>query len=255
MTGPLASALRHFFETLFPAQCLVCDATLSPPVEAVVCDPCLVELPWNRNACAVCAAPLASPPPHEQADGRLRCCPLCELRAPNFSRVVAPLRYQPPVPLLVHALKFRQHLPCGDWLAQTLIEALREDGLTGASAVIGVPMHPSRARQRGFNHAARLAQAVARDLGLLDFTGDLARVRATPAQSRLGAAARAHNLRKAFAWRGTGRAPRHVAIVDDVMTTGATASALTAALIEAGSEEVEIWCCARTPPRALQMNK
>jgi ComF family protein len=110
--------------------------------------------------------------------------------------------------------------------------------------VIPVPLHPSRERERGFNQATELSRPLAAALGIALDAGLCRRVRATPAQSTLDRRSRAHNLRGAFVLRRALDADE-VAIVDDVVTTGATAAELTATLRRGGARGVEVWSAAR----------
>jgi Predicted amidophosphoribosyltransferases len=113
-------------------------------------------------------------------------------------------------------------------------------------AIVPVPLHISRLRERGFNQAHELARPLARHLGIPLRPGWLERTRRTDAQSDLDAEGRAGNVRGAF----VARVPsgiRHVAVVDDVMTTGATLAACTLALKRGGVERVDVWALARTP--------
>ena len=109
-----------------------------------------------------------------------------------------------------------------------------------------MPLHRTRLRSRGYDQTLELARPLARMLGLALDTGLLTRRRATQAQSRLDEAARQRNLHGAFAVRA-GPLPAHVALVDDVMTTGATLRAAAQALRDAGVQHVNAWVCARVP--------
>ena len=112
-------------------------------------------------------------------------------------------------------------------------------------ALVPVPLHPARLRQRGYDQALELARRLARLGGLPVRADALRRVRATAAQTRLDAAARQRNLQAAFAVRAGVTLPAHVALVDDVMTTGATLHACARVLLAAGVRRVDAWCIAR----------
>ena len=110
--------------------------------------------------------------------------------------------------------------------------------------LIPVPLHRNRYRQRGFNQAIEIAQSLSRELAIPLNLNACVRLRDTPHQIDLSAKQRRKNMKHAFAARGLSTI-RHVAIVDDVMTTGATASELAIALKNAGVDRVDVWVCAR----------
>ena len=147
----------------------------------------------------------------------------------------------------IHALKYRRRrrvaAPLGDMMAAHLWRhPLRAD------ALLPVPLHPSRQRERGYNQSELLAERVSAACGLPIIRAGLERVRATTKQARQSSAlARRENMRGAFVWRG-GRLPRHILLIDDVLTTGATLAECAAALRLAGAVEVRALALARSKP-------
>lgn len=123
---------------------------------------------------------------------------------------------------------------------------LRIDFPEATVALVPVPLHRSRLRERGYDQALELARPLARRLGLRLCAGGLHRCRDTPPQSRLDAAQRRRNLREAFVWTCAAPPPAHAILIDDVMTTGATLHAAALALRRAGALRVDAWVCART---------
>lgn len=242
-------------QLLLPPQCVICGLPTECAREGTdalhlpaVCSPCLAELPWNVPACAWCALPLpAADAPPGTAAAPAGACSACELRLPRWTSAIAPLRYAPPVSGLVLRLKRGGDLRLGRWLARQLVDAVDAAGAALPDAIACVPMHPSRARRQGFNHGALLADEVSRILRRPLLDGELVRHRRGARQAGLGAAARATNLAGAFRWTARAPAPGHVALVDDVLTTGATATAVATTLRRAGALRVDVWCCARTP--------
>lgn len=219
---------------LFPPTCLVCSEPGVAGRDA--CPACLASLPWLESACRRCALPL---PAMETADVL---CGACRQGASPLERVQAALLYDAPVDGLLRRFKFHHDLTAGRLLSQLMAERLA--GVDRPQALVPVPLHASRLRRRGYDQTLELARPLARRLGLLLVTG-LRRVRATAAQSELDAATRRRNLRNAFAVAGP--LPAHVALVDDVMTTGATLQAAARALRRAGVARVDAWVCARVP--------
>jgi len=171
-------------------------------------------------------------------------CPACLRQPPPFDAALAPLIYAGPVRHLLTAFKFHGHLSHGMPLAWHLLASVKGRGDTLPQALLPVPLHPRRLRERGYNQSLELARVLARALGLPLLTHALVRARLTPPQMTLPEAARATNVRGAFAVRGG--VPEHVALVDDVLTTGATAAELTRVLKRQGSARVEVWCACRS---------
>lgn len=218
---------------LYPPTCLLCGDPGAAGRD--LCRPCADALPYNRSACPRCGLALTTLQTVE--------CGRCQRHAPAFDATRALFRYEEPVRHLIHALKFGAHYPCARLLGSLLADALR-DMEDKPALLIPVPLHPSRYRERGFNQATEIARTLSRRLRIpLDPTC-CTRVRPTQPQAELAAKQRARNIRKAF---GTLRAPAadHVAIVDDVVTTGATVNELAKALRNAGVSRIDVWACAR----------
>ena len=219
--------------TLLPPRCLLCGEPGDDGRD--MCAACHWWLPRNHCACPRCAIPLAVP----------GTCGRCLRREPLLHFAHAAFVYAPPVDGLLARYKFHGDLAAGRLLAGLLAETL--DGVERPQALVPVPLHRSRLRQRGYDQALELARPLARATGVPLAAGLLQRHRRTAAQSELGAMARRRNLRGAFRVAARGRLPAHVALVDDVMTTGATLHAAALALRRAGVERVDAWICARTP--------
>jgi ComF family protein len=170
------------------------------------------------------------------------------LAAAGALPIVAPLRYAAPLDHYVHALKFARARRLGRALGLLLLEAVRERG-RAVDALVPVPLHGTRLRQRGYNQAVEICRPLAHGLRAPMLLRGIARQRPTPPQIGLGAAERARNIAGAFAV-ARNLAGLRLAVVDDVVTTGATAAALAAALRAAGAAAVEAWAVALTPPGA-----
>ncbi len=219
---------------LWPPRCLLCGEPGRQGRD--LCRPCGDALPWNRRACLRCALPLTA---SESACGH------CLRHPPLVDETHAALVYAFPVDRLLPRLKFHADLACGRLLSQLMIEAFA--ALPRPDALIPLPLHRHRLRARGYDQALELARPLARAFALPLLDDALIRRRGTPPQSRLDAAARRRNLRGAFAVASTAPLPAHVAVIDDVVTTGATLHAAAHALRRAGAQRVDAWVCARTP--------
>lgn len=229
---------------LLPTHCLLCAGDLapatSPPTSPVthLCAPCAAELPRLGPACRRCAAPLPQP----------ALCPRCLRQAPPYACAWAPFSYVAPVSTLVRDLKFRARLTAADTLGALLAAHLKEAGALAErpDAVVAVPLHPGRLRRRGFNQALEIGRRVSRELDLPLLARAARRVRATAPQSALASRGeRRRNVRGAFVASFSPGALGHVAILDDVLTTGATVSELARALRRAGVGRVDVWAAAR----------
>lgn len=226
--GPLVRLGR----SLWPARCLLCNA--GGAVGHDLCVACAASLPWARLACPRCALPLSS---------SARACGTCLRKAPVLDAAHAAFAYRFPVDRLLPRLKFHGDLAAGRLLAGAMTVAFAD--LPAPGALVPVPLARARLRQRGYDQALELARPLARSLGLPLLPDGLHRVRDTEAQSRLDAAGRRRNVRGAFAAAECRGFPDHVALVDDVMTTGATLHAAALALKRAGVRRVDAWVCAR----------
>jgi ComF family protein len=216
----------------FPPRCLLCGAPGEAPHD--LCAGCRADLPQTGPACPQCALPNTA--------GVL--CGQCLQKPPSYDRIFAPWHYAAPADHLVKVLKFRGQLQPAQLMGALLAERLaRLDG-PRPGCLIPVPLHAGRLRERGFNQAVELARPIAQRLGLTLDTRSCERSRATAAQSTLPARQRAANLRGAFRVLHPPVA-RHVALVDDVVTTGHTVNELAKALKRVGVERVEVWAFAR----------
>lgn len=217
--------------SLLPAHCLLCDQPGMRNID--MCETCWNELPANRLCCPVCALPLAAP---------AVACGICLRRMPEFHRTVAPMQYQAPISVLMSRFKFHQDLAAGRLLAELFCRHTKEVELP--DALVPVPLHRKRLRQRGFDQALELAKGIARGKSLRLRTDILSRIRHTDAQTDLNAVERRKNCKDAFVLN-TRILPPHIALIDDVMTTGTTVGECAKVLKKAGVKRVDIWVMAR----------
>jgi ComF family protein len=195
------------------------------------------------QACIRCALPLASP-----GDGLI--CGECQQTPPVYDQAVALFHYEQPVSHLIQTLKFGRRLAVARTLGRLLAERL-QDHSPRPDVLLPVPLHPRRYRERGFNQSAEIAEALSRHLGIPMNTTLCTRIRQTPAQAGLSARARRGNLRGAFGVSKT-RLPAHIAIIDDVVTTGTTVNELARTLRRAGVVYLQVWSLARVAEKMGQ---
>jgi ComF family protein len=199
-----------------------------------VCEACTLALPRSRLACPRCALPMV--------EGRA--CGRCLRHPPSFDATSAAFEYRFPIDRMVQRFKFGGDLAIGRWLGDRLAAAVASQ--PRPDLVVAAPLSRARLRERGFNQAVVLARIACAEHALPLETRTLEKVRDTRPQQGLSRAGRHANLRDAFRVRRPLQGAR-VALVDDVMTTGATAQAMAAALREAGARSVVAWVLARTP--------
>ncbi len=219
-------------EQLLPFRCLLCAAA----GEGLdLCAACRADMPLNAVCCAHCALPLPFPAAR---------CGSCLGRPPAWDSAWAPYRYAWPLDRLESRFKFSGNLAAGRVLGTLWAQCTPP---CRPQWLIPVPLHRSRMRTRGYNQALELARCLARRHRWPVRSGLLHRQRATPPQTELDARRRHGNVRDAFVLRGAVSWPAHVALVDDVMTTGATLSELARVLKRAGARRVDVWALARAP--------
>lgn len=219
---------------LLPSRCVLCGGAGERSRD--LCAACRADLAPNPSACACCGLPLVL---------AAAACGRCLKRRPAFASTWAPLRYVPPLAGLMTRFKFGGDLAAGRVLAEVALDHWHAAPPPRPGALLPVPLHPQRLRERGYNQALELARPVVRASGIALLPDVLQRPRETPAQSGLSALQRRRNLRGAFTVRADASLPSHVAVVDDVMTTGATAQECALALRRAGVERVDVWAIAR----------
>jgi ComF family protein len=225
--------IRLFFEHIIARACLLCGAASGTQH---LCDACRADLPWHSQPhCPQCATPTP--------DGQT--CGACLKHPPAFDRTIAALAYVFPLDRLIPRLTYQGRLAIapvlGECLARAVAASSRPDRL------VAMPLHAKRIRERGFNHATEIAREAAKRLELPLDTASCQRTRNTPPQMGLKHDARRRNVRGAFACTGDVRG-QHIALIDDVMTTGTSLDELATMLKRAGAREVSCWVVARALP-------
>lgn len=220
--------LRACATELFPARCLLCRA----PAASGLCDACTHQAGTAPAGCLYCLDRAVAP-------GTV--CLRCQSRPPPWRDIHAAMAWAPDVRALVHALKSRHQLSAARVLAVQFTLRCRP---ARPECLVAVPSHRRRLLERGFNPAALIAGCLGGELGLPVARRWLIRRRDDPPQAQLTAARRIQGPAGAFRARGA-VAGRHLALVDDVLTTGSTARACVTALNRAGARRVDVWVVAR----------
>lgn len=222
------------FIRLLPAQpCLLCGGASEIGLCCAACD---AELPrLTGEHCPVCALPTLA--------GNV--CGKCLKQSPSFDHTVAAFSYNFPLDKLIQSLKFRERLILVGYLADAIVDRVQ----TKPDRMVALPLHPARLRERGFNQSMLLARHISHRLDIPLLPNACERVRNTPPQSSLPWKERDKNMRQAFICKPDADVRgKHVAIVDDVMTTGSSIGELARALKKAGALKVSAWVVARTLP-------
>jgi ComF family protein len=232
----LAEISRSLIDSLLPKRCPLCSRVLNRSCGYQgFCDSCQPLLPWIISGCEICGAEL-----HE-----VGVCGNCQSSPPDYDHSVIPFHYSEPVSGKIQALKYHDQLQFSSTLGDMICRRVWQDPYPFPQLLIPVPLHRNRLRQRGFNQALEIARVVGSQLGIAVNHLLLERIRDTASQTGLGEAERASNLHRAFtATCLPGLA--HVALVDDVVTSGSTTNAAARALKQAGVGTVSIWAVART---------
>ena len=244
------------FFTFFPADCRICSSPLIEVSRLPVCNDCLHALrPLQGTFCFVCGETLPTPAGFDRAVSDAEtCCLLCQRAEPPFERAVAYGSYDAGLRDLIHVLKFQQVRPAAAVLGRMLAETIADLEQTipgGMIAVVPVPLHKRKRAQRGFNQAEMIARAALKRLSRSKrfelCAGVLLRRRETGSQIGLTRHQRRENLRGAFVVIDPTRIlNRDILLVDDVFTTGTTASECARVLRRAGAARVWVATVART---------
>lgn len=235
---PLSTLFDHLVNRETTAgRCVTC---LNPSAYNGLCAPCRADLPDNRLHCEVCALPLAF-------SGPARRCGECLTQPPPFTRSLIPWRYQFPVDRMIGRYKYHGQRKFARPLLADFSDYLERDLIVSErpELLIPAPMHWRRRWQRGFNQSQDIAEYLGGHLKIPVGSQTVRRGRQVRAQRGLNRATRLTNLNEVF--EVCRPIPARIAIVDDVVTTGATTRALAGALTDAGARDIQIWALARTP--------
>ncbi|PSJ18045.1 ComF family protein [Nitrosomonas supralitoralis] len=214
-------------------NCILCGI----PTNQDFCEPCILDLPQlPYNHCPVCLWPVPTS----------EICGACLNKPPAFTRTIATLRYAFPVDALIRALKYQANLSLASILGNLLIKKLKITNII-PDVIIPMPLHPIRLRERGFNQAMEISRHISKPMGIVVLPDSCTRIKHTPSQAGLPWKDRQKNIRNAFKCK-IDLSGKHVALVDDVMTTGATLNELAQVLRQHGAIEISNWVIARALP-------
>lgn len=212
--------------------CVLCQA----PASQDICTGCLADLPrLAQERCPSCLLPTPSS----------QICGTCLHKPPIWNHAKAALRYTYPVDALIQALKYRSELPLAPILADLLLAELQADDLP--DYVIPVPLHRDRLKNRGFNQALEISRHLCKKTGCQLLPAACLRTRSTPSQTEIPWKKRKQNVRNAFSCTRD-FSGKHIAIVDDVMTSGATLKELARVILRHGANSISVWVVARAFP-------
>jgi ComF family protein len=201
-----------------------------------LCSNCQRDLPYWKHGCHKCGAVL---------DGHEKICGNCLREIPSFDYTFAMCRYIAPIAKLILDLKFQHQLIHAKILGELMAKKLKHRSEKLPQCIIPVPLSRKRLRERGFNQALELAKPISKLLHVAIEINACERVKHTEAQAMLLAKHRHKNIKNAFVIKQNFNA-KHVAIIDDVVTTGHTVRELSHVLRKNGVEVIEVWCCAKT---------
>ncbi len=219
---------------LFPARCVLCDAPGHNGID--LCFQCYTDLPRISPACHGCGLPIKK---DEQS-----ICGQCLQTPRPYQHTISPYYYQPPIIHLITHFKFHHRLVMARVFAYLLEKHIIITEHDKPEVIIPVPLHPHRLRERGYNQSLEIARLLGKKLNIpLDYKL-CQRTRHTPPQSGLNAKTRQHNVKNAFGLSDTCQY-KHVAIIDDVITTGHTVTELAKLLRKNGVEKIDVWSVAR----------
>jgi Predicted amidophosphoribosyltransferases len=228
--------LSSWFHFLAPWRCVLCGA---PSGTQPFCLPCRAALPRIGDRCPRCALPTLN----------YAVCGACLQKPPPFQNTLTACRYAFPVDRIIQDFKYGKKLALAKPLALLLHDAYlaqyRSDSFTPPTTLIAMPLSRHRQIERGFNQAQEIARNLSRSLQIPLLNNVLLRIKDAPQQATLPWHKRHQNVRQTFSCTAP-LAGKHVILVDDVMTSGATARAAAQALVKAGADQVDVWVIART---------
>ncbi|MDE8344183.1 MAG: double zinc ribbon domain-containing protein [Acidocella sp.] len=236
---------RAILDTLLPPNCLACDAPVE--TDGQFCLPCFRKTNFiSAPLCQCCGVPL----PFGEAAGQGGLCGVCEATPPAFSQARAALRYDDATKHLILPFKYADRTEAARGLAILMAKA-GTALLARADVLVPVPLHISRLQQRRYNQAALLASQLGRLAKKYVQPDALVRNRVTVPLGPLGFDARRSEMQDAITVRAQNISGKKILLIDDILTSGATANACALALLAAGAARVDVLTAARVPDPRL----
>tara|TARA_R110001592_G_scaffold291131_2_gene560441 strand:- start:46231 stop:47022 length:792 start_codon:yes stop_codon:yes gene_type:complete len=239
----------------YQRSCYLCDETTKE--HAYFCDDCDLDLPKLTTKCSNCCLPV-SLETKDAFTGKLLCGE-CISSPPSFSQTVCIFEYQFPINQIIKRIKYSSQRywirPLSHLLIVEVIDAYQHTNhLAWPDMLIPIPIHKSKTKVRGYNQAELIAQRLAKKLHIPLAKKILIKTKSTETQVQLNKLERMKNLQGSLSistkyFNSNSLKDKHIALIDDVMTTKATCELASRLLLEAGATQVDVWCLARTPKR------
>ena len=226
--------MRSKFILQWPSCCILCDERGLTGID--ICPCCFERLVKNKTCCYQCAMPMTV------ATSPKILCGKCQTTPPDFQQTYAPFIYHDIMRLLISELKFNHQYKNARLLGQLFTQSFEHSPLP--QCIIPVPLHKKRYRQRGFNQSFEIAKTIGKQLTIPVDTHWCIRHKDTAHQVGLSIKARHKNVKGAFSVTKKS-AYTHIALLDDVMTTGSTVREIASVLKKAGVDRIDLWICAR----------
>jgi len=226
----LFMGLRNALNWLAPRTCLSCQQPLHD-IELPCCERCYLELPFHHHYCIQCGQSFSGSGEH---------CGHCLVKPPYYDQCFCPFEYAEPISDTIIRLKYHEKPELAAPLAKLLMHEINAHRLPAPDLLIPVPMHTSRLRKRGFNQSTLLTRALSKELGIPMATNLLKKVSKTEPQAKQSLTQRQINLNGSFALQKK-CSVKSVAIIDDVVTTGATAGEIAKILKKNGVDYIQVW--------------
>ena len=241
--------IKRLLDIIYPRRCVLClsSSQASKQMTMELCDACQAELQVMTHACSRCGIALTTPSTSSQTKA---VCGQCLQKPPRYDRVVGIYHYQQPLVWLIQQMKFHKKLLIARLLSQLMAVHLKRlhanNQLSIPDAIIPVPLHHKRQHERHFNQAEELAFIIEQTFPCTLDTQYIERGIDTQKQSGLDAKQRRKNIKGAFKLKNKpSKKYRHVAIIDDVMSTGSTVNEIARVLKKSGIKKVDVWVLAR----------
>lgn len=229
--------IKKIYQWLLPHHCICCNCASHTSID--LCSICAKSLPYLHSDCHLCATPL------NETTGAI--CGKCLQYPPTYDRVIAIFAYDLPINKMISDIKFHQKLNIAHVLSQIMAKKIlmQYENKPLPQCLIPIPLHNKRLAERGYNQSLEIARNISKSLRIPINKTACQRVLNTKPQMNLSHEDRKRNLRNAFAIRQ--KLPyQHIALIDDVFTTGSTVNELTKVIKQSGVEQVDIWCCAKS---------